>query len=212
MGNFLVMKFLMIPGILIAFTVKEYVRAVVAYKLGDKSQKLQGKMTLDPFAHIDLIGFILIIFCGFGWSKQTEVNRYGFKNPKKDSITVTLAAFSTYLVVAFIAYILAFILGATGFGTSAFGEIIYLMLILTASVNISLFVFNLIPIPGLEMHTLLIELAPSAAYKIMDFTGRNNILILLCIVFLARYVLAIPVGVVQTIISTLSKLVVGIFI
>lgn len=211
-SNFLLVKFLMIPAILIAFTVKEYVRARVAYNLGDKAQKLQGRMTLDPFAHIDLIGFVLIIITGFGWSKPSQINRYAFKKPKEDSIKVTLAAFSSYLLVAFIGYILMFIVGAVPFLNNDVGVILFLVLQAIVNVNISLFVFNLIPMPGLEMHTLLTELAPSAAYKILEFTSRNNMLILLVIIFFSQYVLSLPIQLISSALKTIAALLVGIFI
>ncbi|MGL4763250.1 MAG: site-2 protease family protein [Sarcina sp.] len=211
MGDYLLQKFLMVPAILIAFTAKEYIRAVVAYKLGDKAQKLQGRMTLDPFAHIDIIGFVLIIFTGFGWSKPSQINRYAFKKPKEDSIKVSLAAFSSYLVVAFVATLLAYIVTLTiGVGSTA-GSILFLVLKVTAGVNISLFAFNFIPMPGLEMHTLLMELAPSTAYKISAFTAQYQLFILFGIVFLAQYILAVPVTLVTFGIDKLVLLILGIF-
>ncbi|MGL4451909.1 MAG: site-2 protease family protein [Sarcina sp.] len=211
MGRSIFEIFLSIPAILIAFTAKEYIRARVAYNLGDKAQKLQGRMTLDPFAHIDIIGFILIALVGFGWSKPAEVNRYAFKKPKEDMIKVTLAAFSSYLLVAFVASILNYIVLFTGFAHNEFGTILALVLQYTAMINISLFVFNFIPMPGLEMHTLLVELAPGTAYKISMFTAQYQLPILIAIVVLARYVLAIPVALVSALISKLALLLVGIF-
>ena len=212
MGRSIFEIFLSIPAILIAFTAKEYIRARVAYNLGDKAQKLQGRMTLDPFAHIDLIGFILIALVGFGWSKPVEINRYAFKKPKEDSIKVTLAAFSSYLIVAFIASVLFYIVTFTGIANNDLGTILALVLQYTAMVNISLFVFNFIPMPGLEMHTLLSEFSPSTAYKISMFTAQYQLFILIAIVVLAKYILAIPVAVVSAFISKLALLLVGIFL
>ena len=211
MGGYLLQKFLVIPGILLAFTAKEYIRAVVAYKLGDKAQKLQGRMTLDPFAHIDIIGFVLIILTGFGWSKPSQINRYAFKKPKEDSIKVSLAAFSSYLVIAFIATLLAYIVLFTIGTSSDVGSLLFLVLKVTAGVNISLFAFNFIPMPGLEMHTLLVEFAPSTAYKISAFTAQYQLFILLGIVFLAQYILAVPVGLVTFGIEKIALLILGIF-
>jgi Zn-dependent protease len=203
--------FLMIPAILIAFTAKEYIRARVAYNLGDKSQKLQGRMTLDPFAHIDIIGFVLIVLTGFGWSKPSQINRYAFKKPKEDSIKVSLAAFSSYLIVAFIATLLAGIIILSGFAGNEVGSILLLVLQVTASVNISLFAFNIIPMPGLEMHTLLVEFAPSTAYKISAFTAQYQLYILLAIVFLAQYILVVPVHLVTSGMDKIVLLILSIF-
>ncbi|MGL5823086.1 MAG: site-2 protease family protein [Sarcina sp.] len=193
MGDFLLGKFLMIPGILILFTVKEYVRSLVAYKLGDKSQKLQGRLTLDPFAHVDFIGFIMIVLVGFGWSKPPQINRNAFKNPKKDSLKVTIAAFASYLVIALIALFIYVILIATNVLSGALGFIVTQIFFSTALVCISLFVFNLIPMPGLEMFYIIAELNPSLAYRLMAFTAQYQLIILLVIVVAADFILTYPV-------------------
>lgn len=206
--------FLSIPAILIAFTVKEYVRARVAYKLGDKAQKLQGRLTLDPLAHIDIYGFILIVVTGFGWSKPAQVNKYAFKNQKKDSIKVTLAAMFSQLIVAFIAALVSAFLMAFAVETNNTGEI---MQIITAvcwaifTINTGLFVFNLIPIPGLEMFNLLVDLKPAIAYKIAEFTGRYNIFILLGIILFGSRLLSLPANIISGFINNLAMFIVRIF-
>ena len=207
--------FLSIPAILIVFTAKEYIRARMAYKLGDKAQKLQGRMTLDPFAHIDIMGFILIIITGFGWSKPAYVNRNAFKKPKEDSVKVTLAAFSSYLIVAIMGVILKVILifvvvnfGVTGLIMEALGLVINYII----SVSISLFVFNLIPMPGLEMHNLLKELAPGFAYRAAEITAQYNFIILLAIVIGARFVISPPVGMILHWLDKLTFLLVNIIL
>ena len=82
MADKLLEIFLTIPALLIAFSVKEYARARVADMLGDKTPRLQGRLTLDPFAHIDIMGLIFMLFLSFGWSKAVQINRNAFKNPR----------------------------------------------------------------------------------------------------------------------------------
>lgn len=204
--------FLSIPAILIAFTVKEYVRARVAYNLGDKAQKLQGRLTLDPLAHIDIYGFILIVITGFGWSKQAQINKYAFKNQKKDSIKVTLAAMFTQLVIAFIAAIISAFMIAFVYKTGNDSDVIQILVdifLAIFSINTGLFVFNLIPIPGLEMFNLLVDLKPGVAYKIAEFTGRYNLFILLGIVLFGRSILSLPANIIAGFIGKLATMLVS---
>ena len=104
--QFLLDAFLSIPAILIAFSVKEYTRAKMADKLGDKSPRFKGELTLDPLKHVDIVGALMMAFFGFGWSKSVEINKYAFKNPKKDALKVNIAAWLSNLVVAIIGVIL----------------------------------------------------------------------------------------------------------
>lgn len=212
MGDFLLGKFLMIPGILILFTVKEYVRSLVAYKLGDKSQKLQGRLTLDPFAHVDFIGFIMIVLVRFGWSKPPQINRNAFKNPKKDSLKVTIAAFASYLVIALIALFIYVILIATNVLSGALGFVVTQIFLSTALVCISLFVFNLIPMPGLEMFYIITEVNPGLAYRIMAFTAQYQLFILLAIVIAADLILSYPVALILKGLLNIVFMIVGLIL
>ena len=97
---------LKIPAILIAFTVQGYAKALVADKLGDKTPRFQGRLTLNPAAHIDLIGFIMILLAGFGWTKPLNTNPSAYKRRYKDAIKVSIAAPLANLLVGFIGMIL----------------------------------------------------------------------------------------------------------
>ncbi|WP_084748575.1 site-2 protease family protein [Clostridium mediterraneense] len=200
--------FLSIPAILIAFTFREYIRARVAYNLGDKSQKLEGKMTLDPFAHIDLIGFIAIIFTGFGWTKGTTVNKYAFKHPKEDSIKVTLAALFSHILIAFIGalFMMLFVI-LNLLDSNEVLQILTLIFQYVIIINVSLFVFNLIPIPGLEMYNLLVDIAPKKAYEIAKFTSQYYIVILLVIIFFAGRIMSYPATVISGLIMKLANII-----
>ena len=84
-------KLIIIPAIIIAFTFHEYAHAKVADKLGDKTPRFQGRLTLNPAKHIDPIGFILVLIMGFGWAKPVETNPSMFKDYYKDDLKVSLA-------------------------------------------------------------------------------------------------------------------------
>src|SRR5674536_303495 len=88
MGNFdlaRVLKFL--PGIILVLTVHEYCHALVAHMCGDSTSKDQGRVTLNPLKHIDPLGFIMLIFAGFGWAKPVQFNEQNLRNPKSVSYT-----------------------------------------------------------------------------------------------------------------------------
>ncbi|MGN0027819.1 MAG: site-2 protease family protein, partial [Clostridium sp.] len=102
MQNQILMKIITIPAILIAFVAQGYARAKVADKLGDKTPRFNGRLTLNPLAHIDLIGFVMIIITGFGWTKPVETNPSAFKRGYKDEIKVTIAGPLANLIVAFV--------------------------------------------------------------------------------------------------------------
>ena len=97
---------LMIPSILIAFTFHEYAHALVAYKLGDDTPKHQGRLSLNPLVHIDIIGFLMLLFLKFGWAKPVETNPRAFKNYYKDDLKVSIAGVIGNLVAALLASII----------------------------------------------------------------------------------------------------------
>lgn len=212
MSSFLLDKFLIIPGILIVFTFHSYIRALIAYKLGDKSQKMQGNLSLDPFVHIDIIGFIMIVLAGFGWGKDTEVNKYAFKDSKKDNLKVSLAGLFSFLIVAIVAAIITIVciyLGAVF--NNAIMQIITTIFLETMEVAVNLFVFNLIPMPGLDMFRILEDVKPKWAYSILNFVSQYQILILLAIILLAGRVLSYPNMIVRNFVVRIASAIFGIF-
>lgn len=186
MSNWLLEKVLIIPAILIGLTFHEYAHAVVADKLGDKTPKFQGKLTLNPFVHIDILGFIMILVIGFGWAKPVETNPSAFKNRYKDDLKVSIAGPIANLIVAFVAAVVMGLLLKFGFNalksTPTLYAILITMLRAIISINCMLFIFNLIPIPGLDGFHVLRDLFPSAYYKISDTLYRYQLLILLVFV------------------------------
>jgi len=198
LSDWLLEKILIIPAILIGLTFHEYAHAIVADKLGDKTSKFQGRLTLNPFVHIDLLGFIMILVIGFGWAKPVETNPSAFKNRYKDDLKVSIAGPIANLIVAFVGAILMGLLFKFGFNTLKSVPTLYAILvtILRAiiSINCMLFIFNLIPIPGLDGFHVLRDLFPSAYYKISDTFYRYQLIILLIFIAtpLVNYVVGIP--------------------
>ena len=203
---------LKIPAILIAFTVQGYAKALVADKLGDKTPRFQGRLTLNPAAHIDLIGFIMILLAGFGWTKPLNTNPSAYKRRYKDAIKVSIAAPLANLLVGFIGMILlvftskflSYILPETIF------FILFNMLKFVSSINISLFVFNLLPLPGLAGFEIFRDLWPKTFYKVSDKIYQYQFLILIAIIFIGGSILSIPVNFIYNAFMTLARLIFGI--
>ena len=108
------------PVILFALTIHEYCHALVAYKLGDDTASLQGRLTLNPLMHLDPIGTIMMFIAGFGWAKPVPVNPLNFKDPKKGMLLVAIAGPISNLITAIIAgLLLNFILSSPSFSLEA---------------------------------------------------------------------------------------------
>ena len=92
MGNFGLARALeFLPGIILGLTVHEFSHAYIAYKCGDRTSMEQGRLTLNPFRHIDLLGFIRLMVAGFGWAKPVEFNELNLRNPRTDVIKIAVA-------------------------------------------------------------------------------------------------------------------------
>ena len=182
-----------IPGLLLAFTFHEYAHAKMADLLGDKTPRYQGRLTLNPVKHLDLMGTILIIFTGFGWAKPVQINKRAFKNFYKDDLKVSLAGPIANLLVAIVC---AFIWGislkfiGTNYNEAAF--VLVSTLKIAVTLNVNLFVFNLIPIPGFDGFSILFDIFPKAFSKHLENIYKYQYVILIALIFLAGGLIAIP--------------------
>ena len=139
-------KLMFLPAIIIGLSLHEYAHAKVAYKLGDPTPKMQGRVSINPLAHIDWVGFASLIFVGFGWGRPVEINPANFKKRRRDELLVSLAGVVMNLIIAvifaFVAKILLAVLGYS-FLSGTFGNILWTMVIDIVIINLALMIFNL---------------------------------------------------------------------
>lgn len=204
--DYLLNKILAVPAILIAFVAQGYAKAKVADKLGDKTPRFQGRLTLNPAAHIDLMGFIMILLVGFGWTKPLDTNPRAYRRGQKDAIKVTMAAPLANLLVGFIAMFIYGLWAITAYKIvpSSSYNIVGMALQYISIININLFIFNLIPLPGLAGFELFKELSPKNFYKVADILYQYQMIILMGVVLLGRYILAIPSGLIVELFSKIA--------
>lgn len=173
----------MVPIVLLALTGHEFAHGFVSYKLGDPTPKYEGRLSFNPMAHLDPIGTLLMIFTGFGWAKPVAINPMYYKNRKVGMVIVSLAGPLANFAMAFIGLLVYYTLAILSYKTGISGSAVNLVLrffVMFASANISLMVFNLIPIPPLDGSRVLdLFLSEEASYKLHNFERYSMLLIML---------------------------------
>lgn len=167
----------MAVALIIAITIHEFAHALTADRLGDPTPRSQGRLTLNPLKHLDLIGTLLLIFVHFGWGKPVQIDAYNFKNPKKDELLVSLAGPASNIILA---VLLSLII--------RFVPLNYYIVSLIVSIiqfNIVLAIFNLVPIPPLDGAKILLNSLPSdVSNQWEDSLNKYGPFILIALVFL----------------------------
>ena len=166
-------------AVLLAITLHELAHGYVAYCLGDNTAKAAGRLTLNPLAHLDPIGTLMMLIAGFGWAKPVPVNPFFFKgNRTTGMMLVSLAGPLVNLIVAYIAY--AVYVAGQGFYTVPFmNQFLNYCIIL----NVFLAVFNLIPIPPLDGSKILAGFLPKqTAFKFLTTMERYGFVILMVLI------------------------------
>ena len=140
-----------LPAVLIGLTIHELAHAFVALKLGDDTPRQLGRITLNPLKHIDLVGFVLLVVAGFGWAKPVLINRNNLKHPFRDDILIAVSGpVSNLLLAALLVLALKILLSLVTFASAETFEIVVGTFLVFISLNVSLGLFNLLPIPPLD--------------------------------------------------------------
>lgn len=188
--DFIISILLSLPIVFLALSVHETAHGYVAYKLGDPTAKNLGRLTLNPIKHIDPIGFICMLLCGFGWAKPVPVNTRFFKKPKRDMALTGLAGPLSNLLLAILfalLYRFEFSLIQWFPPTSALIFNVYyfveIFLMLGINLNITLAVFNLIPFPPFDGSRIFLVFLPTNLYfKIMKYEQYIYIVLMVALV------------------------------
>lgn len=174
-----------LPALLFCLSVHEFAHAYTAYKLGDRTQKAMGRLTLNPFSHIDIVGFICIALFGFGWGKPVMIDDRNFKNKAAGNALTAFAGPFSNIIMAILFTIILKILLITGVIlptiNSVVGSIILNMLILTIQFNVVFAIFNLIPIPPFDGSRILYFFLPAKGREYMYKIEQYSFVIVLVI-------------------------------
>jgi Zn-dependent protease len=150
------LKFL--PGIILGLTVHEFSHALTAKRCGDTTSEEQGRITLNPLKHIDLLGFIMLLVAGFGWAKPVQFNEQNLRNPKTDVIKIAVAGPVSNAITAMLLSIIFSLYNH--YFPGYYGnwmQIVNNVFLYAIYINWGLFIFNLIPLPPLDGSHLLLN-------------------------------------------------------
>ena len=214
----LFMLLVSIPGVLIAITFHEFAHGLAAYKLGDNTAKMEGRLSLNPLDHLDPIGTLMLLFAGFGWGKPVHVNPSNYTRKismEKGEAIVSLAGPLMNIILAILFTIIYFAIykfAGVGFITSTMGSVLMLLISATISINIGLGVFNLIPLPPLDGSKIIMPFLPYNAKQWF----RNNeqifyiIFVVIWITGIASMIISPAISVISTGIMNLGRMIFGI--
>lgn len=157
---------LTLPGVIIAITFHEFAHAFTAYKLGDDTPRYQGRLNLNPFNHLDPLGFFMLIVAHFGWGRPVEINPRNFSGKYSLSASEAIVAVAGPIMNFILSIVFALILGVVvnfapeTFLASSVGAVLVSIIQYTVIVNVGLGVFNLIPLPPLDGSKVLMHFLP----------------------------------------------------
>jgi Zn-dependent protease len=179
---------LLIPAFLIAVTVHELAHGLVADRLGDPTARLAGRLTLNPFPHIDVLGAVAFLVAGFGWAKPVPVNAYNLRHPRRDMAWIAAAGPLSNFVVAFLGLV-ALVFVRQNVQSTFLAAPLDGILIGVFRFNLALAIFNLIPLPPLDGGHFLPYFLPRGSWTLLHQIEQYGpfILILLVMSGATRY-------------------------
>lgn len=195
----------MLPGIIIGLSFHEFAHAWMSDRLGDPTPRRQGRVTINPLAHIDWVGFLALLLVGFGWGKPVQIDPSYYKHRRRDEFLVGIAGVTMNLIIAIIFAIPARLIHNT-LGGAAVTDLmynLYLIIFYTVTINVVLMVFNLIPCPPLDGWGIITQLFRLDRYRWWYKVYQYGTWILLALILL---------NVTDLILTPLVSLIVGILV
>lgn len=183
-GEWFLDKLMILPGIIVGLSFHEFAHAAMSNVLGDPTPKLQGRLTVNPKAHIDPFGFIALIFCGFGWGVPVQIDPRYYKHRRRDELMVSLAGVVMNLIIAVIfGFILRILFKLMpNIYDMSWGETLVGILVYVVMINIVLMIFNLIPVPPLDGFGIITELFNLRKYDWYYSVYEKGYVILLALI------------------------------
>ena len=187
-GNFIDLNYRLLSEMLlravpalVCVTLHEYAHGYTAYRLGDDTAKMSGRLSLNPIRHIDIFGLLMLLVAGFGWAKPVPVNMFRFRSPKKDMAITALAGPVMNIIIAAVAM---FIVGFTlnPLWSFKYGKVVINILSTTAYLSCAFAVFNMLPIPPLDGSKIFFSFLPDRQYYSLMAYERYGMFFLLAIV------------------------------
>jgi len=177
---------LLIPPILLALTFHEYMHGWAAYKMGDPTAKMAGRLTMNPIAHLDPIGTLMLFLVHFGWARPVPVDPRYFRNPKRDMLIVAAAGPLANMFLALLSGLLVRLFQSGYFNFLPLGVLqpVYTMVILSLQINLALAIFNLLPIPPLDGSKILMGLIPPRYEAHLNWLERYGSFILMAVIII----------------------------
>ena len=171
---------LLIPALVFSLSFHEFSHAWMAYRLGDSTAARMGRLTLNPMSHLDPIGSLALIFMGFGWAKPVPVDARYLKNPRQDMVKVAAAGPISNIILAIIGALVLRLL----FGTDLLSNSVKTFFIIFMQINITLAVFNLLPVSPLDGSQILTpfiekQFGPDIVWKMQVYGPRVLFIIII---------------------------------
>lgn len=206
LGTWFYTKLMILPGIIIGLTFHEAAHAYASYRLGDPTPKTDGRLSLNPKDHIDILGFVFLLIAGFGWGQPVRIDPRYYKHRRRDEFIVSIAGVATNFLVAVVFCFIVRLIAHAGMNTMVL-QIFAEICVNVVGINIVLMLFNLIPCPPLDGWGIITQIFDLQKYDWWyQVYSKGSFILMLLIVFNVTQIIISPLY--QGIVSFLFNIIV----